>query len=347
MGQCVSNSTEDGREDVDGGRGRGEERRSLMRHEGGYPDGEEGTTESRDRPPLIGNGGTNGHPAAVTRHRRRNGRSASAKSQGPKETRERELSDVASGEIDIYGERDCAEPQPVQSVGSVPTYTPPQHTQQGLAVMEKLSKAYEWREQFEHPSSEFLALMDRLYMECQIHLTALSSRGDPDSRREADTIVNEMVALRNYWGPHLLPSSTCNAFVRERIPLTLGVDQRQFRIDCAQFFEPVPFYGNQQSSCPGELMKLYRFSVYNVATNEVILRYYLERSNITQLYHVLCFMDDNCHGQVKPYGTEAPPYWEVRQSMLADLNLRLLNTVSPDSHPAPKPLAVTVFPTDQ
>ena len=100
--------------------------------------------------------------------------------------------------------------------------TLPVQTSKGAELMKDLSKAYRWRDQFEEPTSEFLALMDRLYMECQLHLTALSSRGDPESRREANTIVGEMVALRNYWGPRLLPSSTCNAFVRERIPLTLG-----------------------------------------------------------------------------------------------------------------------------
>ena len=209
-------------------------------------------------------------------------------------------------------------------------------TQRGKETMEQLSKAYRWRDQFEEPTSEFLALMDRLYMECQLHLTALSSRGDPESRREADTIVSEMVTLRNYWGPRLLPSSTCNAFVRERIPLTVGVDQRQFRIDCAQFFEPVPFYGNHQSSCPGELMKLYRFSVYNVATNEVVLRYYLERSNVIQLYHVLCFTCENYRGQVRPYGTEPPTYWEVRHNMLEDVYTRLLSGLSPTRHQPPK-----------
>ena len=217
-------------------------------------------------------------------------------------------------------------------------------TKRGREIMAELQKAYRWREKFSHPTQEFLALMDRLYMECQVHLTALASREDAESTREADAIVNEMVALRNYWGPQLLPSSTCNAFVRERIPLTLGVEQWQFRIDCAQFFEPVPFYGSQQSSTPGELMKLYRFSVYNVSRNEVVLRYYLERSNVTQFYHVLCFMDDSCHGQVKPYGTEAPSYWEVRRSMLEDLGLRL----APESQsPPPPPLALTVFASGQ
>jgi hypothetical protein len=214
-------------------------------------------------------------------------------------------------------------------------------TRRGKELMEELSKAYKWRERFEYPAQEFLGLMDHLYMECQLHLTALSSQDDLESRREADAIVSEMVALRNHWGPQLLPSSTCNAFVRERIPLTLGVDQRQFRIDCAQFFEPVPFYGNQRSSSPGELMKLYRFSVYNVDRNEVVLRYYLERSNVIQLYHVLCFTCENYRGQVRPYGTEPPSYWEVRQNMLADVYTRLLSGISPSHHQPPKPQTIS------
>ena len=218
-------------------------------------------------------------------------------------------------------------------------------TKRGKEIMAELQKAYRWREKFSHPTQEFLALMDRLYMECQLHLTALASRGDVESKREADAIVNEMVALRNYWGPQLLPSSTCNAFVRERIPLTLGVEQRQFRIDCAQFFEPVPFYGNQQqSSTPGELMKLYRFSVYNVSRNEVVLRYYLERSNVIQMYHVLCFTCENYRGQVKPYGTDAPSYWEVRQNMLEDVYTRLLGAPVPGTHPPSKTQASTTSP---
>ena len=307
-----------------------EERKGLMRHEGGYPESEDRNgdhlssshTSGRDESDFSVGGGFG--------REGQNGRVASRPAA-------RELMDVAAG-----GVTTCSTERELQPPARI---TLPVQTSKGGELMKELSKAYQWRDQFEEPTSEFLALMDHLYMECQLHLTALSSRRDPESRREADTVVSEMVALRNYWGPRLLPSSTCNAFVRERIPLTVGVDQRQFRIDCAKFFEPVPFYGNQQSSCPGELMKLYRFSVYNVATNEVVLRYYLERSNVTQLYHVLCFMDDNCHGQVKPYGTEPPPYWEVRHSMLEDLQLRLLNLISPGAPPAPQPLAVTVFPS--
>ena len=222
-------------------------------------------------------------------------------------------------------------------------------TQRGNEIIANLKKAYEWKSKFETPSQQFLSLMDRLYMECQLHLTALSSQGDLDSRREADVIVNEMIFVRNHWGPKLLPSSICNAFVRERITLTLGVEQRKFRIDCAQFFEPVPFYGpsNTQSANHGELMKLYRFSVYDLSRNEVILRYYLERSNVTQIYHVLCFTCENYRGQVHPYGTESPSYWEVREHMLKDVYSRLLSALSQGSVPAPQTHASTIFPASR
>lgn len=222
-------------------------------------------------------------------------------------------------------------------------------TTRGNEIIVNLKKAYEWKTKFDGPTQQFLSLMDRLYMECQLHLTALSSYGDVNSRREADVIVNEMICVRNHWGPKLLPSSICNAFVRERLTLTLGIEQRKFRIDCAQFFEPVPFYGgsgnnSQGGGNHGELMKLYRFSVYDLSRNEVILRYYLERSNVTQLYHVLCFTCENYRGQVHPYGTESPSYWEVRHHMLEDVYSRLLSALSQGSVPAPQTHASTIFP---
>lgn len=220
------------------------------------------------------------------------------------------------------------------------------HTTRGKTILASLQEAYKWKEKYSEPVPEFLSLMDRLYMECQLHLTALSSRADEESRREVDMIVQEMISLRNHWGQNLLPNSICNAFVRERIPLTLGHSQRQFRIDCAQFFEPVPFYGNQPGN-PGELMKLYRFSIYDLSRNEVVLRYYLERSNVTQIYHVLCFTCDNYRGQVSPYGSECPSYWEIREHMLTDVNSRLLSALSHGTIQAPQPHAATIFPTVQ
>ena len=219
-------------------------------------------------------------------------------------------------------------------------------TARGKTILASLQEAYKWKDRYNQPVPEFLSLMDRLYMECQLHLSTMSSHLDEESRREVDMIVQEMITLRNHWGQKLLPNSICNAFVRERIPLTLGHNQRQFRVDCAQFFEPVPFYGNQPGN-PGELMKLYRFSIYDLSRNEVVLRYYLERSNVTQVYHVLCFTCDNYRGQVSPYGSECPSYWEIREHMLTDVNSRLLSALSQGTIQAPQPHASTIFPAVQ
>lgn len=193
-------------------------------------------------------------------------------------------------------------------------------TLKGRGLLQQLTGAYKWKELYGQSCQEFLALMDKLFMECQMHLSALSSHVDVDSRREVDALVKEMIALRKHWGPQLLPNSVCNAFVRERIHLSLGTDKQQFRIDCAQFFEPVPFYGTPGDS--GELMKLFRFSVYDLSKNVVVLRYYLEQSNIEQLYHVLCYVHDSHRGQVHPY-PEMPTYWELRQHMMDDIYTRL------------------------
>ena len=193
-------------------------------------------------------------------------------------------------------------------------------TDRGKELMGSLKNAYKWRDAYSQPTQEFLTLMDRLFMECQVHLTELSSRDSADSRKEADTLVQEMIALRNHWGTQLLPPSVCNAFVRERIFITIGL--QQYRIDCAEFFEPAPFYVNQAQNV-GDLMKLYRFSVYDLSRNEVILRYYLERSNVIQLYHVLCYSHGNQRGQVHPFGVECPSFWEIRKYMMNDVCHRL------------------------
>ena len=193
-------------------------------------------------------------------------------------------------------------------------------TVKGKNLLQQLVAAYKWKELYTQSCQEFLSQMDKLFMESQMHLSALSSHVDLESRREVDALVKEMIALRKHWGPQLLPNSVCNAFVRERIHLSLGTDKQQFRIDCAQFFEPVPFYGTPGDS--GELMKLFRFSVYDLSKNAVVLRYYLEQSHIEQLYHVLCFVHDSHRGQVHPY-PEMPTYWELRQHMMDDIYTRL------------------------
>ena len=193
-------------------------------------------------------------------------------------------------------------------------------TQRGKDLLYGIHDSYRLKDDFKQPTKPFLERMDKLFMDCQVYLTELSSRDSAQSRKEADAIVEELIALRNHWGIQLLPLDVCNAFVRERIYLNLGMIK--YRIDCAQFFEPVPFYSNVTQNV-GELMKLYRFSVYDLSSNDIILRYYLERSNVMQLYHVLCYTMGGQRGQVTPFGVECPSYWDLRKHMINDLCIRL------------------------
>lgn len=193
-------------------------------------------------------------------------------------------------------------------------------TEKGRGLKEKLIQAQRWKDRYYQPTQEFLSLMDNLFMECQVHLTLLSTKKTSDSMAEADALVEEMIALRNHWGTELLPVTTCNAFVRERISLTIVI--HQYRIDCAQFFEPVPFHAGSTETM-GQAMKLFRFSVYDLTKNEIVMRYYLERKNATKLFYALCYISGNTKAQVHSYGHICPRYWDVREHMLTDVCSRL------------------------
>lgn len=204
----------------------------------------------------------------------------------------------------------------------LPDHFPRVNNQKGKELQEKLKDARRWKARFREPTQDFLGMMDRLFMECQEYLTFMSTKGDKNSKSEADALVEEMIALRNDWGPQLLPVNVCNAFVRERIPITVSL--QQYRIDCAQFFEPVPFYNKNQGKA-GKALKLYRFSVYDLTKNEVVLRYYLERNNSGQLHHNLCCTTGTRKTDIHSYGTECPTYWETRQHMMNDVLNRFKN----------------------
>ena len=71
------------------------------------------------------------------------------------------------------------------------------------------------------------------------------------------------------------------------------------------------------------MMKLFRFSVYDLNKNEVVFRYFLERSNVLGVYYVLGFVTTNMRGQIHPYGDTCPKYWDLRKHMLSDVSSRL------------------------
>ena len=157
--------------------------------------------------------------------------------------------------------------------------------------------------------------MSKLFVDSQVHLTKIFSTNTEELQKEADAIVNELISLCNHWGPSLFPSNM-TALARERIFLTIGF--KQYRIDSAQYFEPIPYYASDAGNNPGELMKLYRFSVYDLSTEEIIMRYFLERSNLVQLYHALCFADPSgSRGQLVPYGVLCPTYCELKTQVVS------------------------------
>lgn len=191
-------------------------------------------------------------------------------------------------------------------------------TEQGQKLQEEIKEAYKWKDMFPTTNQEFMTLMSQLFIKCQEHTTALSSLSTQEAQEEADAIVDELIAVRNHWGPNLFPPRI-NALARESMTLSLG--GKDYRIDSAQYFEPVPYYEGG-GNAPGELMKLFRFSVYDLSTNEIILRYFLERSNIMKLYHVLCFALPDCRGQIQPYGEVCPSYWQMRRDVIENMNRR-------------------------
>ncbi len=134
-------------------------------------------------------------------------------------------------------------------------------------------------------------------------MTELTSAGQHD---DADRVAQAIVAMRNAIDPTLFPRNAPDAFLRDRFV----VDGH--RIDAVQFFEPVRYYPNDPS-----IMKLYRFSVYS--GENVVVRFYLEHSNIAGDYYVLGRAEPSGHRQVQPYGPRVPTYAEMRSAVLADL----------------------------
>ena len=239
-------------------------------------------------------------------------------------------------------------PPPItfDDIPSPTTTEPPSNdiiTQKGQELFNEIRKAYSWKETFTQPTLDFSYKTNVLFTSCETHFSSLSSEQTQPAKGECDALVKELLALREHWGINLLPLSMRNAFIRERINITIG-KEHQFRIDCIQFFEPVVFYGNH----PGQkedLVKLYVFVVNDMETEEVIIRYYLERSFLFDFYHVLCYFKGNSRGQLKPYGTRCPSYWVIREHMYQNALHHLKSLTDTDqSSSGLHPIAATYFP---
>lgn len=216
-------------------------------------------------------------------------------------------------------------PSPVN--GNPPTNFNYVRTPKGIEIVRSFKEAYAWKENYSNHSLDFSYKTNVLFNSCEQHLSELSKQLTEETKLECDMIVQELLNLRAHWGSTLLPLSMRNAFVREKISLTVGPNNHRFRIECIQFFEPIVFYGNSPGK-PEDLVKLFVFVVYNLSNDEeVVVRYYLERSFLFDFYHVLCFFEGSGRGQLKPYGHRCPSYWVIRHDMLENAKTNLGNRV--------------------
>jgi hypothetical protein len=184
----------------------------------------------------------------------------------------------------------------------------------GKELFKSIREAYAWKEKYPSTNDEFMGEMSQLFVKCTEHMTDLSANPTLADKQEADQLVKELMELRIHWGPNLFPPRM-NAMGRESMAVQ-GRSGKVCRIDSAQYFEPVPYYENSQDNF-GELMKLYRFTVYDTTTNDIVMRYFLERSNLGQLHHVLCYAHPvGGRGQIKPYFQDCPSYWELREQVI-------------------------------
>ena len=164
------------------------------------------------------------------------------------------------------------------------------------AALAEIEGQYRWKDA---PSrKDFSAAVEPKFVQWAELLARLSSTGQ---REEADRICAAIVALWNHLGSDLVRG---DAFLRDRF--SVG----EYRVDAAQFFEPVPF-----SAGVDMIMKLYRFSLYK--DGKVVARYYLEHSQLdgkpANSYYVLTFAEPGSHRQIRPYGRELPTYWTLKE----------------------------------
>ncbi|MGI9275715.1 MAG: hypothetical protein ACR2PT_12835 [Endozoicomonas sp.] len=220
-------------------------------------------------------------------------------------------------------------PSPLQSQAAVSSYssqavTGPAAitTPKGKELLDKIRDAYTWKDSYDGPTTEFLGRMNGLYFECRNHMTELcksdAPKPFPEHQREADALCKELTELRNHWGRKLLPLEKCNSFLRERIDFQ-DEDGKKYRVDCAQFFEPVAVNRDSAPSGKEDLVKLNRFSVYDLKADKITQRYYLEKNDDVQPNHVLCLAGS----QLQRYGEKCPDYWSMREAVLQDMHDRL------------------------
>ncbi|CAF0861660.1 unnamed protein product [Adineta ricciae] len=170
----------------------------------------------------------------------------------------------------------------------------------------------EWPEKFQTTTDELLANIQRLFGVCTEALIQLSNCTDDNEQgvkdqANSERIVSKVKELRQSLGSRW--PEIYNSFGRD----IFYVDT--YRIEAAEFFQPIPFYPDDDT-----IVKLYRWSVYD--TNDTIVcRYFLEKSEIIsgQPYFVLGKTFPSGHAQVRPYGNLQPNYNQMKIHLIENL----------------------------
>lgn len=170
-------------------------------------------------------------------------------------------------------------------------------------ILKEIAAEKRWRGELVQPTDEFLEHVRGKLRAWGHALAILSAKGRDD---QADRVAKAIVALRNHWGPTLLPKETLSSFPRD------AFEVGPLRVLVVQFFEPVPYYPGRDT-----IMKLYQFLIYE--QDRPVADYCLEHSNLAGDFYVLGRMDERSHAQIQPYGDRPPPYRVLRQRVIEDL----------------------------
>lgn len=176
-------------------------------------------------------------------------------------------------------------------------------------ITSKLEKALCWTSKHDVSwSAEFLESVNELFEDACEEISRLAESGDYST---ADVIVKTILRLRGAWGSKPFEFLKIKYFPREKIETKSAV------VLAGQYFKPEQFYESDD-----RILRLYFFEVRDAETNDFLLKYYLECSNILQRFYVLCLVSSGGHLQIAKYGKNCPSYWTVREDMLRDFNYK-------------------------
>lgn len=177
------------------------------------------------------------------------------------------------------------------------------------AVIQQTRDERRWKTKVDRPTQEFVKAISGAFDSWGKVLTQLSAA---DQRSEADELCQAIVDLRDHLGAKLLPVERYDSFIRDRFWV------EPYRVEAAQFFEPVRYHPTDS-----RILKILRLSAYR--EGHVFRRYYLEMSSITDRpTYTLGRADDSTreHQVVEDYGAERPTYWQVKERASFDLGVR-------------------------